>query len=206
MAARGEPAEVVFSPDGARLAVAHWNGAVGIYDPATGAEITTLTNHTTWVSSLAFSRVDPIPPTSSADQKIRLWDTTTWKETTSFKGHMNLVDCVSVSPDGRWLASGSKDRSVRIWDLKANAVPESRNFADVRLGFAVSPKAESLAVVNGDATVSLWDLIGRRVTRRFPVETGTTVLATANQLSLFHAPTFAEIKTAEAGAFKSRQL
>jgi WD40 repeat protein len=97
----------------------------------------------------------------------------------SFKGHLSLVDCVTVSPDGRWLASGSKDRSVRVWDLKTKAVPASRNFADVRLGFAVSPNAEFLAVVNGDATASFWDLIGRRETERFPVEIGTTVLATS---------------------------
>ena len=179
IAARGEPSEVVFNPDGSRLAVSHWNGAVGIYDPAGGVEIATLTNHTMWVASLAFSRTDPILATSSADQKIRLWDTRTWKETKSFKGHLSLVDCVAVSPDGVWLASGSKDRSVRIWDLKTNTIPESQNFADVSRGFAVSPKAEFLAVVNGDATVSLWDLIGRRETGRFPVETGTTVLATS---------------------------
>jgi len=178
MAARGEPAEVVFSPDGARLAVAHWNGAVAIYEPAAGTEITTLTNSATWVSSLAFSRTDPILATSAADQKIRLWDTTTWKETASFKGHMSLVDCVTVSPDGRWLASGSKDRSVRIWNLKTTANPEaSRDFADVRRGFAVSPQAEFLAVVNGDATLSFWDLSARRETTRVPIDPGTTILA-----------------------------
>ena len=175
MAARADPAEVVFSPDGTRLAVSHWSGAVAIYDPATGSEITVLTNHTTWVASLAFSRTEPILATSSADETIRLWDTRTWKETTSLKGHLSLVDCVSVSPDGRWLASGSKDRSVRIWDLKTKA--ESRNLADASRGSAVSPKAEFLAVVNGDATMSLWDLIGRRETERFAVETGATVLA-----------------------------
>jgi WD40 repeat protein/serine/threonine protein kinase len=177
MAARGEPSDVVFNPDGSLLAVSHWNGAVGIYNPATGAEIALLTNHTTWVASLAFSRADPILATSSADQRIRLWDTRTWKQTMSLEGHLSLVDCVAVSPDGGWLASGSKDRSVRIWDLKTSALPESRNLADVSRGFAVSPKAEFLAVVNGDATLSLWDLIGRRETGRFPIGTGTTVLA-----------------------------
>jgi WD40 repeat protein/serine/threonine protein kinase len=179
MVARSEPSEVVFNPDGSRLAVSHWNGAVGIYDPVNGAEIATLTNHTAWVSSLAFSRVDPILATGSADQRIRLWDTRTWKETISFKGHLSLVDCVAVSPDGGWLASGSKDRSVRIWDLKTNAVSESRHFADVRRGFAVSPKAEFLAVISGESTLSLWNLIERRERGRFPVETGTTVLATS---------------------------
>jgi len=179
MAARAQPAEVVFNPDGTRLAVSHWSGVVVIYDPATGTEIAALTNHTTWVASLAFSRTDLILATSSADETIRWWDTRTWKETTSLKGHLSLVDCVSVSPDGRWLASGSKDRSVRIWDLKTNAVAESRNLADVSRGSAVSPKAEFLAVVNGDATISLWDLIGRRETARFPVETGATVIATS---------------------------
>src|SRR6185436_16852632 len=90
MAARGEPSEVAFNPDGSRLAVSHWNGAVAIYDPANGSEMAVLTNHTTWVASLAFSRQAPILATSSADQRIRLWDTRTWKETASFKGHMNL--------------------------------------------------------------------------------------------------------------------
>jgi WD40 repeat protein/tRNA A-37 threonylcarbamoyl transferase component Bud32 len=179
MTARGEPSEVVFTPDGSRLAVSHWNGVVGIYDPKTGAEIATLTNHASWVASLAFSRTDPILATSSADQRIRVWDTRTWKETMSLKGHLSLVDSVAVSPDGVWLASGSKDRSVRIWSLKTNATVESRNFADVSRGFAVSPQAEFLAVANANATVSFWDLMERRETGRFPVETDTTVLATS---------------------------
>ena len=179
MAVRAQPAEVVFSPDGTRLAVSHWSGAVAIYDPATGSEIAVLTNHTTWVASLAFLRTDPILATSSADETIRLWDTKTWEEITSLKGHLSLVDSVTVSPDGHWLASGSKDRSVRIWDLRTNAVVESRNLPDVSRGSSVSPKAEFLAVVNGDATISLWDLIGRHETARFLVETGTTVCATS---------------------------
>jgi WD40 repeat protein len=179
MAARGEPSEVAFNPDGSRLAVSHWNGAVAIYDPATGAEIAVLTNHTKWVASLAFSRQAPILATGSADQGIRLWDTQTWKETASFKGHMNLVDSIAVSPDGRWLASGSKDRSVRIWNLEANPVSEvSRTFTNGNaLGFAVSPKAEFFAMVNDDATLSVWNLIERREADGMPVETGTKALA-----------------------------
>jgi WD40 repeat protein len=157
MAAHGEPSEVAFNPDGSRLAVSHWNGVVAIYDPATGSEIAVLTNHSTWVASLAFSRQAPILATSCADQRIRLWDTRTWQETASLKGHMSLVDSVAVSPDGRWLASGSKDRSVRIWNLEPNAVSEkSRTFTNANaLGFAVSPKAECFAMVKDDATLSV---------------------------------------------------
>lgn len=179
MPARGEPAEVLFSPDGTRLAVAHWNGVVAIYDPAAGKEIAALTNHTQWVASMAFSRTDPILATGSADQTIRLWDTIKWKETVSLKGHLSLVDSVSVSPDGRWVASGSKDKTVRIWDLKTNAVAESRNLAPIGRGFALSPKAEFLAVLNDDATFSFWDLAARRETGRYPIETGATILATS---------------------------
>jgi eukaryotic-like serine/threonine-protein kinase len=181
IAARAEPAEVVFSPDGTRLAVSHWNGAVAIYDPATGSEITVLTNHTTWVASMAFSRTDPILATSSADEKIRLWDTTTWNETTTLTGHLSLVDSVAVSPDGRWLASGSKDRTVRIWDSRTKAAADFWNLADAGRDSSVSRSGEFLVVANNDATVSLWNLFERREIRRFPVETNTTVLATSSQ-------------------------
>src|SRR4030095_10354300 len=142
-----------------------------------GSEIAVLTNHPTWVASLAFSRQAPMLATSSADQRIRLWDTRTWKETASFKGHMNLVDSVAVSPDGRWVASGSKDRSVRIWNPEPNAVSEaSRTFTNA-LGFAVSPRAEFFAMVNDDATLSVWNLIEQRESDQMPVEKDTKVLA-----------------------------
>ncbi len=74
---KGRIYEIMYSPDGTKLAVASSIG-IWIYDAQTGEELNLLTGHTSPVSSVSFSPDDNNTIASgSSDETIRLWDAKT---------------------------------------------------------------------------------------------------------------------------------
>lgn len=98
---KGTISEIVYSPDGQRLAVASTVG-IWIYDVHTTQPLNLLTGHSDSVKSVSFS---PDGSTIASggrfdDSTVRLWDVKTGKNIKTLKGHTNGVECVSFSPDG----------------------------------------------------------------------------------------------------------
>jgi RNA polymerase sigma factor (sigma-70 family) len=65
---------VTFSPDGKRLATGHGDGAVRVWDAATGKELQKLVGHQGPVTVLAFSPDGRTLATGSTDTTVLLWD------------------------------------------------------------------------------------------------------------------------------------
>ena len=112
---KGKITEILYSPDGKFLAVA---GGIGIwlYDTPTHQEGNLLTDHTSEVESIAFSRDGHMIASGSVDGPITLWDRRTGALTT-FTGHTDIVWSVVFSPDGKTIASDSRDGTTRLWML-----------------------------------------------------------------------------------------
>ena len=150
---------VAFSPDGRQLASASDDGAVRLWDPATGKSITTLTDHNNWVRGVAFSPDGRQLASVGNDGTVRLWDpATTRNPVNTLTGHGGLVNGVAFSPDGRQLASVGNDGTVRLWDpATGQCTAILKGHGDRVQAVAFSPDGHRLASVSSDHTVRLWD-------------------------------------------------
>ncbi|MEU9019777.1 serine/threonine-protein kinase [Actinomadura sp. NPDC048394] len=123
----------------------------------------TLTGHTYWVKSLAFSPDGGVLATASEDDTVRLWNTRTNQQIGSpLTGHTDNVNAVAFSPDGHTLATSSSDKTVRFWDARTHQqvgapLTGSASYAGGVDSVAFSPDGGVLATVGNDLRVRLWD-------------------------------------------------
>jgi WD40 repeat protein len=154
-----------FSPDGRRLASAHENGSVIVWDVVGGQMIHNLTGHTVPAHSVAFSADGKRLASASWDKSVRVWDTTDGQKVLTLEGHTSAVWSVAFSPDGKHLASASEDKSVRVWDAASGQQDLLlTGHTDRVLSVSFSPDGKRLASASWDRTVRVWEIDAKRPT------------------------------------------
>ena len=151
------------APDGSWLAAAG-DGAVRIWNPATGTEHHALTGHAdapapaSAVWALAIAPDCSWMASAGADPRVRICDPVTGTELHALTGHHYNVRALTVAPDGSWLASGAADDTVRIWDPRTGAKRHVLTGHSGMVGvLAVAPDGSWLASGAADDTVRIWD-------------------------------------------------
>jgi WD40 repeat protein len=111
----GELADIAFSPDRQRIAIASWNSTVKIADVATGRVIGTLTGHTRGVPMVAYSPDGRYLASASLDHTVRIWDARTLTLLRVIT-HPDSVFGVQFTPDSRDIVTFDSDSAARVWD------------------------------------------------------------------------------------------
>jgi WD40 repeat protein len=111
---------LALSPDGKTLATGGADGAIVLWDTASGARGKTLSGHRTGVRGLCFSGGGyTLASAGGADRMARTWDVLTGQPLAVFEAHTQDVLSVALTANGKVLATGGKDQAVAVWDVPA---------------------------------------------------------------------------------------
>jgi WD40 repeat protein len=156
-------ADLAFSWDGNRLAVAGHDSVVRLLDGAPMRELLALTECGQQAVFCAKPEMLAV-----IDDRVRtsLWDSRIGRQVRRFKslnegndqGHALPVRCVACSNDGRFLATGSDDHTVKMWDIETGKVLNTfLGHADSVFSVTFNQDGSALAAAGAGEKVLVWD-------------------------------------------------
>jgi WD40 repeat protein len=202
---RGHLSSVAYSPDGRTLASSSHDGAVKIWDAATGREVRTLRGHMGTVTGVAYSRDGRALASAGWDQTVKLWDAATGQEIRTLKGSDSVVVSsflsVAFSPDGRTVASASTDHTVKLWNVATGQESRTLSHPHGVMVVVYSPDGRTLASASNDGTVKLWNAVTGQEVRSIDgtllgfSPDGRLATSSDNTVKLWNVATGQEVRT-----------
>jgi WD40 repeat protein/tRNA A-37 threonylcarbamoyl transferase component Bud32 len=155
------------------------NHAFALWDVDSGKQVRRFSGHTSHVYQLGFLLGGQQVFSRGNDGTVRLWDVETGKELQKFSWS---ATCVAFAEDGALAYTGHGDGTVQRWDL-TRTPPDPFAFkryhtAAVR-ALALAPDGLTLASVDNDGRVIVWDATSRAKLREWTQPEGVNALAFA---------------------------
>lgn len=160
---------VDFSPDGRWFAAPAEPAGVTVWDTETGAEVITLTDRATKLTTVTFSP-DGALVAAASDASFRppVWDVETGELRFKLEGHTEPPHMVAFSPGGTRLVTGSDDGTARIWDAASGEQQHVlRAGSDVHAA-AFTPDGQFVLTGEGSGDVTVWDAASLEPRRTLP--------------------------------------
>jgi WD40 repeat protein len=118
-----------------------------------------LRGHTSFVSSVSYSRNGKLIVSSSYDHTARVWDVKTGRQLIILNGHHWTVNSAYFSPDGKTIVTASDDQTIGIWDSKTGQLIRFLEGHTMDVKCAVfCPDGKRIFSASGDKTIRIWDV------------------------------------------------
>ncbi len=151
-----------------RLVTAGQDGAIYLWEPATGRFAGSLAGHPAAAFDVAFAPSGTLLASAGQDNTVKLWsipadvvkpgDAFSVTLTATLAGHTGWVRSLAFSRDGTRVATGSDDTTARIWDPRTGqALLTLAGHRGPVAGVAFSPDGRRLATASWDKTARVWD-------------------------------------------------
>jgi WD40 repeat protein/predicted Ser/Thr protein kinase len=160
--------------------------------------IHTLKSHTdvVWCAISSFDGQNLI--SSSGDKTIKIWSLATGKLLQTLTGSSEPVLAVALSPSDRTLVSGTYNnhQAINIWNFSTGNGRNLGGDSQQVWSVAISPDGQSLANSNGDGSIDVQSLLGRKLHYRLlgHLDTVWAVAISANNQMLASASSDKTIK------------
>ena len=138
--------------------------------------ITTFDEHTSRVSSVAFSSDERTLASGSHDGTVKLWDVEMQQDIGTLP-HGDGITSVAFSPDGRTIASGAWDGKVKLWSVATQQDSGTLPHGDGITSVAFSPDGRTIASGAWDGKVKLWSVATQQDIGTLPHGDGITSVA-----------------------------
>ena len=163
---RGAFWSLTFDPTGRTLASGGVDGAVKLWDVASGELLSTLEGHKHSVMSVKFDPTGRMLASGGADNIVKLWEAASGKLLHNIRGHTGAVFSVAFDPSGRKLASGGVEGAVQLWNVASGKLLLTlEGQKDSILSVTFDPTGRMLAGGCVDHTVKLWDVASGKLLR-----------------------------------------
>ena len=164
---RGHVDDVVFAPDGMKVASCGEDMTVRLWSTETGQMLRSITGHEGAVMGVDYAPDGKSIASCSEDKTVRLWSAQTGELLRVLDGHQSAVWTVAFSLDNRMLASCSNDETVRIWNPATGELLYTlQGHHNVVVGVDFSYDSAMLASCSFDKSICLWDARAGTLLRR----------------------------------------
>ncbi len=157
---------MAFSSDGALLASGHVDGAVHLWNMATGEEVPVKLRHEASVGALAFAPDAATLATGGLDSNLKLWDVTAalaGEARRTLHRQPAAVTALAYTSDGASIATGHANRIVRVQAADSGRLQATlRGPEGAVCGLCLAPDGRRLAVVSHDRTIRIFDVAERQ--------------------------------------------
>ena len=167
----------------------------------------TLTGHSDYVRSVAFSPDGQILVSGSKDKTIKIWRLDDGELLATLAGHSDQICAVAISSDGQTLVSGSDDKTIKVWQPLPHPLIGHSSYV---LSVDISRDGKILISGSDDKTIKVWHLptgelihtLTGHSARIYSVaisSDGQSVVSGANDntIKIWHLPTGELIRTLE---------